>query len=206
MAGQTTNYLFDYPTSTDYVKDGATAIQTLATDVDTTLFTALGGAYPGLRLIKKQSVGSLVSSVNVNGAFSGTYDNYKIIYTGGVMSIQNNILMYLGASTSDYSNALIYCPYTGTPTITGLNNNNGPSWNYVGFGNTTSCTLSVDLFQPNISNNTFMSTPHMQQVGLVAGFNAGVINNTTSYTSFVLAPMSGTFSGGTIYVYGYGTS
>ena len=53
MAGQTTNYLFDYPTSTDYVKDGATAIQTLATDVDTTLFTALGGAYPGRNRLRR---------------------------------------------------------------------------------------------------------------------------------------------------------
>jgi len=34
MAGTTTNFGFDYPTSTDYVKDGATAIQTLADDVD----------------------------------------------------------------------------------------------------------------------------------------------------------------------------
>lgn len=35
MAGTTTNNGWDYPTSTDYVKDGATAIQTLATDIDT---------------------------------------------------------------------------------------------------------------------------------------------------------------------------
>jgi len=34
MAGTTTNFGFDYPTSTDYVKDGATAIQALADDVD----------------------------------------------------------------------------------------------------------------------------------------------------------------------------
>jgi len=34
MAGTTSNFGFDYPTSTDYVKDGATAIQGLADDVD----------------------------------------------------------------------------------------------------------------------------------------------------------------------------
>lgn len=37
MAGTTTNYALDYPTSTDLVRNGATAIQTLATDVDTLL-------------------------------------------------------------------------------------------------------------------------------------------------------------------------
>lgn len=35
MAGVTTNNGWDYPTSTDYVRDGATAIQTLASDIDT---------------------------------------------------------------------------------------------------------------------------------------------------------------------------
>lgn len=35
MSGTTTNNGWTYPTSTDYVKDGATAIQTLATGIDT---------------------------------------------------------------------------------------------------------------------------------------------------------------------------
>jgi hypothetical protein len=37
MAGTTSAFGWDYPTSTDLVKDGATAIQTLATDIDTSL-------------------------------------------------------------------------------------------------------------------------------------------------------------------------
>lgn len=37
MAGTTTNYGIDYPTSSDLVRNGATAMQTLATDVDTLL-------------------------------------------------------------------------------------------------------------------------------------------------------------------------
>jgi hypothetical protein len=41
MAGTTTNNGWDYPTSTDYVKDGALAIQTLATDIDTSTGTGL---------------------------------------------------------------------------------------------------------------------------------------------------------------------
>jgi hypothetical protein len=49
--GTTTNNGWTYPESTDLVKDGATAIQTLADDIDTTL-----GVYApstsGLTLIK----------------------------------------------------------------------------------------------------------------------------------------------------------
>lgn len=41
MAGVTTNNSWDYPTSTDYVKDGASAIQTLATEIDTSVGTGL---------------------------------------------------------------------------------------------------------------------------------------------------------------------
>jgi len=37
MAGTTTNFGITYPTSTDLVKDGATAIQTVATGFDTRL-------------------------------------------------------------------------------------------------------------------------------------------------------------------------
>ena len=37
MAGTTSAFGWDYPTSTDYVKDGATAIQTLADDIDASL-------------------------------------------------------------------------------------------------------------------------------------------------------------------------
>ena len=37
MAGTTTNYAIDYPTSSDLVRNGASAMQTLATDVDTLL-------------------------------------------------------------------------------------------------------------------------------------------------------------------------
>jgi hypothetical protein len=37
MAGTTTTYALDYPTSSDLVRNGATAIQTLAQDVDTLL-------------------------------------------------------------------------------------------------------------------------------------------------------------------------
>ncbi len=83
MATTTPNYGWDVPTSTDYVKDGATAIETLGDDIDSTLWTALGGTYPGLRLIKKQTIGSGVASVSVTDAYSATYEAYKIIITGG---------------------------------------------------------------------------------------------------------------------------
>jgi hypothetical protein len=98
----TTNYSWNTPDNTAYVKDGASAIRTLGSSVDTTLFTALGGAYPGLRLVKKQTIGNGVSSVNVTGAFSATYDNYKILISGGVGSTGTDLQLSLDGITTGY--------------------------------------------------------------------------------------------------------
>ena len=40
----------------------------------------------GLTLLKTQVVGSAVASVSVTSAFSATYENYLIIYSGGAGS------------------------------------------------------------------------------------------------------------------------
>jgi hypothetical protein len=75
--GTTTNNGWTYPESTDLVKDGATAIQTLADDIDTTL-----GVYApsssGLTLINTTSF-SGVSSQSINDVFSATYENYVVV-------------------------------------------------------------------------------------------------------------------------------
>jgi hypothetical protein len=42
--------------------------------------------------------------------------------------------------------------------------------------------------------------------GLWGGFVGGLVNDTTSYTGFTLLCESGTFSSGTVTVYGYANS
>jgi hypothetical protein len=204
MAGQTTNYLFDYPTSTDYVKDGATAIETLADDVDATLFTALGGAYPGLRLVKKQTIGTGVSSVTVTGAFSATYDNYKIIMSGGSASASNDINMTLGSATTGYYSALNVVNYT-TSGVAGVGRSNTAFWDSPARCNTTGNFANIDIFMPFATTTTRFNAvfENLTNAGTVVGAQA----STTSFTSFTFTPSAGaTMTGGTIYVYGYGIS
>ena len=205
MAGQTTNYLFDYPTSTDYVKDGATAIQTLATDVDTTLFTALGGAYPGLRLVKKQAIGSGVSTVTVTGAFSATYDNYIIVISGGSASTNATGRLQFGSTTTGYFYSLIYS--TGGNALTCESNNNFASVNYAFITNTSGLRGNIEVLNPFLSTATTVQAKGlMGETFGYAGQQSGGINNTTSYTAFTVFPSGGTMTGGNIYVYGYGMS
>jgi hypothetical protein len=205
MAGQTANYLFDYPTSTDYVKDGATAIETLADDVDATLFTALGGTYPGLRLIKKQTIGTAVSSVNVTSAFSATYTNYKIIVSGGACSTPGQQLsLRVGNPGNNFYGALISAGFTGgAPASSGTNNQ--ANWDRVGAANTTGLHLSAELQSPFLTTFTTCQSTWFDTNANTGTFT-GMLNNQVSYTDFTITPSGGTLTGGTIYVYGYGTS
>jgi hypothetical protein len=198
----TTNYGFEIPDDTDLVKDGALAMRDLGQDVDTQLFTALGGDYPGLRLIKTQTVGTGVSSVTVNDAFSATYRNYKIVMNGGTSSGAVINMNFVGSSAS-YYNTLVLSTYASASPFAATTNN-GAGWLYWGFSDTSQQLVDVDVYSP------FASTfSHMRGVyigGLDAGTTAGVHKVAASYTGFTLTPASGTLTGGTIYVYGYGAS
>jgi hypothetical protein len=206
MPTTTPNYGWSVPTSTDYVAQGAVAIETLGDSVDATLFTALGGAYPGMRLVKKQTIGSGVSSVNVTGAFSSTYDAYKIIISSGVCSVDNSsLLLRLGATTSGY--IWSYGGFANGVTF-GAGSTSDTSFQAVGQANTFMLTFNAELTNPNLAKYTILSAAGGYNL---TNFNsrvaiAGIIPNSTQYTDFTILPASGTLTGGTIYVYGYGAS
>jgi len=203
----TTNYGFEIPDDTDLVKDGALAMRDLGQDVDTQLFTALGGNYPGLRLIKKQTIGTGVSSIVVNDAFSTTYDNYRVLVVGGTGSTNSiDISLNVGGTTTSYYANAIYALFTGN-TVSASNTNNGTTWPYAGSASTAGIWACLDILTPFLTTNTVFSsaTPQVRTNG--SALNASGWHGTAaSYTSFTLTPVGGTLTGGTIYVYGYGKS
>jgi hypothetical protein len=202
----TTNYSWSTPDNTAYVKDGASSIRTLGSSVDTTLFTALGGAYPGLRLVKKQTVGTGVASVTVTGAFSATYENYKIILIGGSASNNAAMVMTLGATATGYYSGGVALQY-GTTTVFGIQQANAANWSSIGRNSTGGNMISLDLYRPFESAQTgFTASANDFVTGGFYITNSGYLANTTSYTAFTIAPGTGTITGGTIYVYGYGAS
>jgi hypothetical protein len=205
----TTNYSWNTPNDTDYVRDGALAIRTLGNSADSTLFTALGGNYPGLRLIKKQNVGTAVSSVVVNDVFSATFNNYKIVYSGGVGSSGlRNIFLSLNGLTTGYDSNTIYNSFGGV-TISGQSSSNQAQFRYVGAMTTADVFMDADLKNPFLNKSKFISGPWFNiNPGIpVAGTMSGINITTTSCTGFTLTgESSATLTGGTIYVYGYGIS
>jgi hypothetical protein len=203
MATTTPNYGWSVPTSSDYVAQGAVAIETLGDSVDSTLFTALGGNYPGLRLVKAQAIGSGVSTVSVTNAFSANYNNYKIMLSGTIGSTNLFLAMTLTGSTANYNNSVLYASYAGGAAATATLGTT--SWSQAGDVQTDGCSLNVELSDPFLAKRTGYRS---LGVGMASNGNnllmSGNHTLATSYTGLTLTTSSGTITGGTIYVYGYG--
>jgi hypothetical protein len=163
-------------------------------------------ATAGLTLIKTQTIGSAVTSVNVTSAFSSTYDNYKIIVSGGVASGLCQLHLKLGSTVANYNQFQMYGGYGGA-TIIGGGQINGAAFNGSGAGTTASLTLDVDLQNPNAAKNTHAKSNWAQSStsGNII-WNAGYLADTTQYTDFTITASAGTLTGGTIRVYGYQNS
>ncbi len=202
MATTTPNYGWPVPTSTDYVKDGATAIEALGDAIDATVF----GLGQGLKLINTTAF-SAQTSISINSVFSSTYANYKIIavYTQSVSGAEarlrlrtsgtdntnsnyQNMTQRLGENNTAYN-------FTGTLSYAPVNNGSG-----------NQSTLSFDVTSPNLSAKTNLLG---QTIGVMStgSFNAaGTIgckfDVDTVFDGISLIFASGTGTG-TIRVYGY---
>ena len=100
MATTTPNYGWDVPTSTDYVKDGATAIETLGDDIDSSLNSITSGKNVGLVHINTTSF-SAQSAVNVNDVFTSAFDAYLVVVEATASSGSQNLSARLRASGTD---------------------------------------------------------------------------------------------------------
>jgi hypothetical protein len=161
---------------------------------------------PGdLVLIKTQTIGSAVSSVTVTGVFSADFDNYKIVINGGVAGGNTTINCFLGtvAPANGYYLAGIFPAYT-TGSTTVVADNNASRINRIGFGTTNTLQGNVDFESPFLAKNTIIRANFLSQVtGGDGGTYVGFLNNSTSYTDFVINSPSNNMTGGTIQVFGY---
>lgn len=170
---------------------------------DGSTWNSLGAA--GLTLISSTTIGTGVTSVNVPNAFSSTYDNYRIIVSGGAGSGNTGLDLTLGATATGYYKWAVYGSYSAT-TVSGANGNNAASWTDVGAATTNSIHSVFDLFLPNAAKRTSFIAAYGQTV-TVGGpyFQGGFVDNATQYTDFTLTRNAAgvTITGGTIKVYGY---
>ena len=156
----------------------------------------------GLWLVKSQTIGTTVSSVQVTAAFSSDYDNYRIIISGGASSTAAFLTLVFGATTTGY-----YAAYSGVAYSTAAASlaadNNAASFTQPGvaWGATGGLQMALDVQGPNLA--TYTSIQGGYPSGSSARMITGYLANTTQYTAFTIAPSSGTLTGGEIRVYGY---
>jgi len=171
--------------------------------------SAVTAAASGLTLISATTIGTTVASVAISNAFSGTYDNYRIIVSGGVASTGGAGYFYLGTGglpASGYYRFSLSGVYSGT-TVTGNNTSNGLAWGGTFAGTTTSLNADLEMYGPNLAKNThFKAFASRSQTTETVIHTGGYLADTTQYTGFTFAPDSGTLTGGTVRVYGYSNS
>ena len=107
MAGTTSAFGWDYPTSTDFVKDGATAIQTLADDIDTSL-KRHGCVITNTANLSIATVTSTV--ITMNSEILDT-DNYH-------STVTNTSRITIPAGLAGVYSAFAYCRWDGANTVT----------------------------------------------------------------------------------------
>lgn len=152
-------------------------------------------------LIKTQTIGNAVTSVTVSDVFSATYDNYRVVVTGGTATTENTFQFTLGSTVTGYYWGMISFTYAGATNGQGAAN----GANVLYLVNQSSSGLNGDfcVYRPFATSATWFAG---QSVRLAtnqwAGSVGGWVNNTTSYTGFTLTAGSGTITGGTIRVYG----
>lgn len=154
MAGTTTNNGWTYPTSTDLVKDGATAIQTLADGIDTST---------GKGLIAWQTWAPTLSGgwLNGNGTWSAAYAQLgKTVFVRAKFTV--------GSTTTKGTNMIISLPVTAAAnqtnviaTTTGFATSGGVNtnliWGYLS-GTTTVTMFALNASGTYLTRSTISAT------------------------------------------------
>ena len=200
----TTNYGWTTPDDTSLVKDGASAIRTLGSAIDTSLNTALGTKKAGLVLLNTTTF-SAVASQSINDVFSATYTNYLAIITNTANTSTDPMYMRLRVSGAD--NTTSNYNYAGDNTPGGYD-----QWTQATYGTTAFVwhrygtggqSANMNFYSPFATNNTGVNSIS-NNFGSNARKNTfgGYFDATTSFTGFTIYPGSGNITG-TVRVYGY---
>lgn len=224
----TTNYGWETPDDTDLVKDGAAAIRTLGSAIDTSMTDLLGGttgqvlyktsdtdmdftwttpaaASSGLTYLAGGSFSAVSSVALANSIISDTYPFYKLFINFTNSSAGGMVLLRQRQSGSDYTSN-----YYGNGYIVDFNNtaqneqtNNTTAWNLTEAG--PRIAMSIDLMGWRTATPKFIATGSLSSGAQGGGFVGGFCLGSGTPDSVSFASSTGTFTG-TYAFYGYANS
>jgi hypothetical protein len=207
MATTTPNYGWTVPTSTDLVKDGATAIETLGDAIDASMNTALGTKKAGMVLLNTTSF-SAVASQSINDVFSATYENYRIILDLTAVSASQDITLRLRTAGSDATTN-----YTNPIRVFDSGGGSGnfistTSWKVMetrSGSNNHFYSVDMNLHSPFLSiptTYTMTSISRASDGSSKSAYGGGMHEDATSYSSLSILANTGNITG-KVYIYGY---
>lgn len=146
------------------------------------------------------TIGSGNTSLTVSNAFSSTYDNYKIVVGGFQSSTAANVRFQFSGLTTNVYNYGFYFATAGSAANGSANN-----VSYWAVGNVNADTgnsFNMDVYNPFLASfrNTFTGNFFGNNE---VGFTGGQTSDTASRSGFILTLSAGSFTSGTIRVYGY---
>jgi hypothetical protein len=144
------------------------------------------------------------SAINLNGCFTSSYDNYKIIFNSIIGSVNAILRLRYRKSGTDntssvYYSGSFYATWTGTTGV--WTSSAAASSSALGYVATTQGNYILDISNP-------LTRPLLSGSGMGAGpedrgfFTSAYINSSDTFDGFTLFPASGTITG-TARVYGY---
>ena len=159
-------------------------------------------ANSGLVYITSATVGSGVASVSIAGCFSSTYDNYKVVYAGGVGSTAQAIGVLLTGSATGYYGATVVASFSAA-VATSNGASNASSWLYAGASSVNNNYIDLDILGPNLAKATGAFGPYIvATTSGVGGMFSGYHDSLYQATGLTFG-VAGTLTGGTVTVYGY---
>ena len=211
MATTTPNYGWAVPTSTDLVKDGATAIETLGDAIDASMNTALGTKKAGMVLLNTTSF-SAVSSVSLPAnTFTSAYKNYQFVFKGTGSTFNTLTLRMRASGTDNSSNNYKWSGYTqqylnGADPNTSVGSVSLTNSFLFGYAYSTVPTyVSGVIFEPFETAYTSYTYNGLYLENTTTGgygqFITGGMSVTTSYDSATILASTGTITG-SISIYG----
>jgi hypothetical protein len=180
----------------------------MATPPDFTVGAVLTAAQMnavGLWLVTTQTVGTTVSTVTVNNAFNDDFVNYRVVYSGGVLSTAAAIRLSLGTAvnTADHYWGRTRLAFVGGGFTSTISNNDTTF--QTGVGTANGANFICDITNPFTNERPTFTSLYLEMATTSSSTyqNIGYLNSTASFSAFFLSLSTGTFTGGTISVYGY---
>jgi hypothetical protein len=175
--------------------------------------------YMGMRMIVPTSVAngtisstgavsfSAASSVSLNGVFSSTYDNYKvmiILTTAASAGIRFRTRVSGTDLTSSTYRHLSYYANSAANSFSALDASSSATSGSLGYGGSRSSSIEFDIFNPKLLEYTHLraKSTFADGTNMFALDSGIVVNDLVSYDGFTIYPESSNITG-TIRVYGY---